>query len=80
MPMLDSLELNSQGKWIAPDGLFNGNYDFTVTFDGETRVFRDYDLSAGGNFLLAVPEPGASLAGAVLLALFVRRRRALASG
>ncbi|MCP4952503.1 MAG: hypothetical protein GY922_11740 [Proteobacteria bacterium] len=80
MPMLDSLELNSQGKWIAPDGLFNGNYDFTVTFDGETRVFRDYDLSAGGNFLLAVPEPSASLAGAVLLALFVRRRRALASG
>ena len=73
MPMLDGLELNSQGQWTAPEGLFRGDYDFTVTFNGQTRHFRNYDLSSDGNFLLAVPEPGAALAGIALL-FFVSRR------
>ena len=75
MPMLDGLELDSQGQWTAPDGLFRGDYDFTVTFNGQTRHFRNYDLSSDGNFLLAVPEPGSALAGIVLLSLLACRGR-----
>ncbi|MCH2179586.1 MAG: endo-1,4-beta-xylanase [Mariniblastus sp.] len=75
MPMLTDLELNSQGKWTAPDGLISGAYDFTVTYNGKTRLYSDYDLSSDGNFLLAIPEPSAALAGFVLFTFACRRRR-----
>ena len=77
MPMLTDLELNSQGKWTAPEGLISGAYDFTVTYNGNTRLYSDYDLSSDGNFLLAIPEPSAALAGFALLALACRRRRSV---
>ena len=75
MPMLTDLELNSQGKWTASDGLISGAYDFTVTYNGKTRLYSDYDLSSDGNFFLAIPEPSAALAGFVLFAIAGRRRR-----
>jgi hypothetical protein len=57
MTELDCLTMDSNGQWIAPDGVFSGLYDFTVAVNGKSKLFSDYDLGLIGNFILAVPQP-----------------------
>ncbi|MGY8747589.1 MAG: endo-1,4-beta-xylanase [Pirellulales bacterium] len=57
MTELDGLTMDSNGQWIAPDGVFSGLYDFTVAVNGKSKLFSDYDLGLIGNFILAVPQP-----------------------
>ncbi|MDG1938166.1 MAG: endo-1,4-beta-xylanase [Pseudomonadales bacterium] len=44
MTQLTGQTLNSNGEWDAPDGVFNGLYDFTVTADGVSTAFNDYQV------------------------------------
>ena len=74
MTELEGITLDSNGQWTAAEGVFSGLYDFTVTVNGETRRFSDYDLGSDGSFILAVPEPGGPLF-LLGLATFVIGRR-----
>ncbi len=44
MTQLTGQTLNSNGEWNAPDGVFNGLYDFTVTAGGVSTTFNDYQV------------------------------------
>ena len=74
MTELEGITLDSNGQWTAAEGVFSGLYDFTVTVNGETRRYSDYDLGSDGSFILAVPEPGGPLF-LLGLATFVIGRR-----
>jgi endo-1,4-beta-xylanase len=77
MTELDGISLDSNGQWAAADGVFSGLYDFTVTVNGESRLFSGYDLGSDGSFILAVPEPGGVvfLLGIAVLGIGRRHRR-----
>ena len=79
MTELDGLTVDRNGQWIAPDGVFSGLYDFTVTVNGKSKLFSDYDLGLNGNFILAVPEPTGTvfLLSMATLAIGRRHRRTL---
>ena len=44
MTQLSAQSVNAAGEWDAPDGVFNGLYDFTVTAGGVTTTFTDYNV------------------------------------
>ena len=56
MTNLSNQTVNTDGEWSATDAVFKGLYDFTVTVDGQTQVFENYDLSGDQQFTLIVSE------------------------
>ena len=56
MTNLSNQTVNADGKWSATDAVFKGLYDFTVTVDGQTQVFENYELSEDQQFTLVVSE------------------------
>ena len=56
MTNLSNQTVNADGEWSATDAVFKGLYDFTVTVDGRTQVFENYDLSEDQQFTLVVTE------------------------
>ena len=44
MTQLTGQTLDSNAEWAAPGGVFNGLYDITVTADGISTVFNDYQV------------------------------------
>jgi endo-1,4-beta-xylanase len=74
MTELDGLTVDRNGQWIAPDGVFSGLYDFTVTVNGKSKLFSDYDLGLNGNFILAVPEPTGTVFLLSMATLVIGRR------
>ncbi|MCP4464017.1 MAG: hypothetical protein GY819_14590 [Planctomycetaceae bacterium] len=57
MPNLTDLPTNENGQWTAPDGLFRGTYDFSVTLNGKSFLFQDYEISQDGEIILVVDPP-----------------------
>ena len=56
MTNLSNQTVNADGEWSATDAVFKGLYDFTVTVDGQTQIFENYDLSEDQQFTLVVSE------------------------
>ena len=56
MTNLSGQSVNTDGEWSAADAVFKGLYDFTVTVNGQTQVFENYDLSDDQQFILVVSE------------------------
>ena len=56
MTNLSGQSVNTDGEWSATDAVFKGLYDFTVTVNGQTQVFENYDLSDDQQFTLVVSE------------------------
>ncbi len=81
MPDLNGLALDSEGKWVAPDDLFNGTYQFTIHHNGSSFTYDGYDLTSDGSFVFAVPEPTAGIfLAACLLTCIGRRYRTATTG
>lgn len=57
MPNLADLPIDENGQWTATDGLFLGTYNFSVTLNGQTFVFQDYDVAQNGEIILVVDPP-----------------------
>lgn len=57
MPVLSDLSVDENGQWTAPEGLFLGRYDFTVTLNGQSFLFQDYDITHDGEIILQVDPP-----------------------
>ena len=57
MPVLSDLQVDENGQWISPEGLFLGRYDFTVNLNGQSYSFQDYEITEDGEITLEIDPP-----------------------
>ncbi|HBO15451.1 MAG TPA: hypothetical protein DD440_03855, partial [Porticoccaceae bacterium] len=50
MTQLADMPVDQNGEWYATDGVFSGSYDFTVTANGISQTFLNFDVSKDRQF------------------------------